>query len=195
MTSRTIHIRRAVVSDAAAFARILGHPDVVPGTLQQPHSSEGLWLARLGDALALGKPDVMLVAELPDGRGKPQVVGTAGLHPVSAALRRRHAMNLGVAVHPDAQRQGVGQALMAALCDWADRWGQVLRTELTVFADNAHAITLYQRHGFVQEGHHRGYALRDGQFADVLSMARLHPNPPRWDSLPAQSEAPAGSAA
>jgi putative acetyltransferase len=180
MTSRTVHIRRAVLSDAAAFARVLGHPEVVPGTLQQPYSSEALWSARLADTLALGKPDLMLVGELPDSRGQPQVVGTAGLHPVGAALRRRHVMSLGLAVHPDAQRQGVGHALMAALCDWADRWGQVLRTELTVFADNAHAIALYQRHGFVQEGLHRGYALRGGQYADVLTMARLHPNPPGW---------------
>lgn len=178
MTHRPVHIRRATVGDAAAFARVLGHPEVVAGTLQQPYSSESLWLARLTDTLALGKPDLMLVAELPDGRGQPQVVGNAGLHPAGAALRRRHVMSLGIGVHPDAQRQGVGQALMAALCDWADRWGQVLRTELTVFADNAHAIRLYQRHGFVQEGLHCGYALRDGQYADVLSMARLHPSPP-----------------
>ena len=184
MTSRTLNIRRAVAGDAAAFARVLGHPDVVPGTLQLPHTSEALWQARLADTLALGKPDLLLVAELPDARGQPQVVATAGLHPVSQALRRRHVMGLGIAVHPDAQLQGVGQALMTALCDWADRWGQVLRTELTVFADNPHAIALYQRHGFVQEGRHRGYALRNGVYADVLSMARLHPNPPRWDAAP-----------
>ena len=185
MSPRAIHIRRAAVSDAAAFARVLGHPDVVPGTLQLPHASEALWLARLNDTLALGKPDLMLVAELPDGRGQPQVVAIAGLHPASAALRRRHVMNLGISVHPDAQRQGVGHALMEALCDWADRWGQVLRTELTVFVDNAHAIRLYDRHGFVQEGRHLGYALRDGQFVDVFSMARMHPSPPRWAALPA----------
>ncbi len=183
MSSRAIHIRRAVVSDAVAFARVMGHPEVVQGTLQLPYTSEALWLARLTDTLALGKPDLMLVAELPDSRGQPQVVGIAGLHPSSAALRRRHVMNLGIGVHPDMQRQGVGQALMAALCDWADRWGQVLRTELTVFVDNDHAVRLYARHGFVQEGRHLGYALRDGQFVDVFSMARMHPNPPRWDAL------------
>jgi len=184
MAQRLVHIRRAVVGDAAAFARILGHPEVVYGTLQVPYTSEALWLARLTDTLALGKPDLMLVAELPDARGQPQVVANAGLHPCGAALRRRHAMNLGIAVHPDAQRQGVGHALMAALCDWADRWGQVLRIELTVFVDNAHAIRLYERHGFVQEGRHCGHALRDGRFVDVLSMARLHPDPPRWDAAP-----------
>lgn len=190
MTPRTAQIRRATLGDAAAFARILGHVDVVAGTLQLPYPSEALWHARLSDMLALGKQDLMLVAELPDGRGQPQVVGSAGLHPAGASLRRRHAMSLGICVHPDAQRQGVGHALMAALCDWADNWAQVLRIELTVWADNAHAIRLYERHGFVGEGLHRAYALRDGQYVDALAMARLHPKPPGWTTAPPLTTTP-----
>ena len=61
----------------------------------------------------------------------------------------------------------------------ADRWAQVLRMELQVYADNARAIALYESLGFVREGLHRGYALRDGAYVDSLSMARMHPNPPR----------------
>jgi putative acetyltransferase len=87
-------------------------------------------------------------------------------------------MNLGIAIASDAQGQGVGSTLMKALCDWADQWGQVLRIELTVFTDNVRAIGLYRRFGFVQEGMHRGYALRDGAYADTYSMARLHPAQP-----------------
>ena len=86
---------------------------------------------------------------------------------------------LGISVAPEAQGQGVGRALMQALCDYADRWAQVLRIELTVFADNERAVRLYRSMGFVHEGTHRGYALRDGEYIDVLSMARLHPRPPR----------------
>jgi len=171
MTSRTIHIRRAVVSDAAAFARILGHPDVVPGTLQQPHSSEGLWLARLGDALALGKPDVMLVAELPDGRGQPQVVGTAGLHPVSAALRRRHAMNLGVAVHPDAQRQGVGSWVMTQVLFEADRLGLAVRlTALQLSGANR----FYEHHHGFELQHTGEWDLHDLRTARGTADDRQH---------------------
>lgn len=184
MTPRTIQIRRATLSDAAAFARVMGHPDVVPGTLQLPYASEAHWHARLSDMLAPGKQDLLLVAEGPDGRGQPQVVGTAGLHPAGGSLRRRHAMGLGITVHFDAQRQGVGHALLAALCDWADNWAQVLRIELTVWADNAHAIRLYERHGFVREGLHRAYGLRNGAFVDALAMARLHPKPPGWTAAP-----------
>jgi putative acetyltransferase len=133
-----------------------------------------VWKAKLADILAPGKPDLSLAAEL-DG----EVVGNAGLHPWGTAPRRRHAMHLGIAVLPSAQGCGVGSALMQALCDYADRWAQVLRLELTVYTDNERAIALYRKFGFVTEGTHRAYALRDGRYVDVLAMARLHPDPPR----------------
>jgi putative acetyltransferase len=69
---------------------------------------------------------------------------------------------------------------MDALLDYADNWGQVLRIELGVYADNARAIRLYERCGFQHEGRMRAYALRDGQYVDSLAMARLHPRPPAW---------------
>jgi putative acetyltransferase len=173
-----ITVRRATVADAASFVRINGDPAVLPNLLQVPYPSEEFWKQRLGEILAPGKPDILLVAECPDTEGRLQVVGNAGLMASGAALRRRHVMNLGIAIATDAQGQGVGSTLMKALCDWADHWGQVLRIELTVFTDNARAIALYRRFGFVQEGLHRGYALRHGACADTYSMARLHPAQP-----------------
>ena len=168
-----ITIRCVTADDAAAFVRILGDPDVMPHLMQLPYPSEQKWKARLAEPPALGSNDVSLVAE----RGG-QVVGSAGLFAPSLHVRRRHVSVLGISVATAAQGQGVGTALMQALCDYADRWGQVLRIELAVFADNQRAIQLYRRFGFEPEGAHRGYALRDGAYADVLSMARLHPNPP-----------------
>jgi putative acetyltransferase len=170
----TLTIRRASPKDAAAFARIMGDPAVYAGVLQLPYTDEEIWRTRLGENLAPGKTDLVLVAER-DG----QVVGNAGLHPASAALRRRHAMSLGISVAGEMQRQGVGTALMQALVDYADRWGQVLRIELTVYADNAAAIALYRKFGFQVEGTQRAFALRDGAYVDALMMARLHPSPPR----------------
>ena len=178
-----LRIRRAQPADAAAFVRIMGQPEIQANLLQMPYPGLAQWQARLTEGAAPDKADLQLVAELPDAHGDLQVVASAGMHPVGPALRRRHVMTLGISVAPEAQGQGVGQALMAALCDWADRWGQVLRLELTVFVDNPHAIALYQRHGFRQEGRHVGYALRDGAFVDVFSMARLHPSPPRWGAV------------
>ena len=109
-----------------------------------------------------------------------QQVGRADLDARRAERdRRRHAAGIGMAVARHAQGQGVGSALMAAIVDWADRWAQLLRLELTVFTDNAPAIALYRKFGFEIEGTHRAYAMRDGAYADVLAMARLHPHPPR----------------
>ncbi len=179
MPTSPVTIRRASVADAAAFARIMGHPAVLANLMQMPYADTAQWTARLTDTLALGKPDLLLVAERPDPHGDPHVVATAGLHPAGTALRRRHVMTLGISVAVEAQGQGVGLAMMQALCAWSDNWGQLLRLELTVFADNHHATRLYERCGFVREGLHPGYALRGGHYADVVSMARLHPQPPR----------------
>lgn len=169
-------VRRATTKDAAAFARMMADPAVFAGLMQLPFPSEEMWSQRLVDSLAPGKTDLLLVGEL-DG----EVVASAGMHPSGTALRRRHAMMIGISVARAAQGRGVGRALMAAMCDYADNWSGVLRLELTVYADNARAIALYRKFGFEVEGTHRAYAMRDGAYVDALAMARLHPNPP---SLP-----------
>jgi putative acetyltransferase len=167
-------VRRATVDDAAGFARIMGDPAVLPGLMQMPHTNEALWRARLEDGTAAGKPDLLLAAERAG-----EIVGTAGLHPSSAAqIRRRHVAMIGISVAPEAQGQGVGTALMQAMCDYADRWMGVLRIELTVFVDNAAALALYRKFGFEIEGRLRGYAMRDGRYEDAFTMARIHPAPP-----------------
>jgi putative acetyltransferase len=176
----SITVRRASPKDAAAYARIMGDPAVYPSLMQLPYASEDAWRARLADSCEPGRADLLLVAELGG-----EVAGTAGLHPVGPALRRRHAMTLGMSVAREQQGRGVGAALMAALCDYADRWAGVLRLELTVYVDNAAAIALYRKFGFFVEGTHHAYALRDGAYVDAHAMARLHPRQP----LLAQPEA------
>ena len=173
MSRKKISIRRARVDDAAAIAAQMDEPVVYANLMQMPYASEEAQRARIADSLLPGKTDLLLVAER-DGK----IVGSAGMHATGSALRRRHVVVIGLSVSAAAQRQGVGTALMQALCDYADRWMGVLRIELTVYVDNAAAIALYRKFGFETEGRHRGYALRDGRYVDALAMARLHPNPP-----------------
>jgi putative acetyltransferase len=77
------------------------------------------------------------------------------------------------------QRRGIGSEMMRRLLEWSDRWLGYLRLELTVYTDNARAIALYRKFGFVVEGTQRAFAMRDGVFVDALAMARLHPHPPQ----------------
>ncbi|MBI3350885.1 MAG: GNAT family N-acetyltransferase [Burkholderiales bacterium] len=168
-------LRRVKPADAAAIAEQLGDPDVFGGTLQLPFASEEMWAQRIAgmNPPQPGSNEMVLAAVL-DG----QPVGLAGLHPVGPSVRRRHAMGLGITVAKPNQGQGVGQALMTALLDYADNWAQVLRIELTVYHDNQRAIRLYERHGFGPEGRLKAYALRNGAYEDVVTMARLHPRQP-----------------
>lgn len=173
MNTEPITLRRATVADAPAYARIMGDPMILGNLLQLPYPSAEMWAKRIAENDAPGRTDLALVAE----RGG-EVVGSAGLHP-GIAVRRRHVAMLGISVAAPHIGTGVGTALMQGLIDYADHWGQLLRIELTVFADNQRAIRLYERFGFEHEGRARAYALRDGRYEDVLYMARLHPNPPR----------------
>ncbi len=166
-----ITIRRAEPRDAEAVVACLSHPAVARGLLQLPYGSVEFWRKRITD-MPQGAADIMLVAER-DGT----VVGNAGFT-AATQQRRRHAVNMGLSVLPEAQGQGVGSTLMTALLDYADNWAHILRIELSVFTDNAGAIALYQKFGFVHEGTSRAFALRDGQYADVHFMARLHPKQP-----------------
>ncbi len=171
----TLTLRRVKAADAAAIAEQFTDPEVFGGTLQMPFASEELWVQRIAgmNPPAPGSNELVLAAVLDD-----KVVGMAGLHPVGPSVARRHAMSLGITVAKASQGQGVGQALMAALIDYADNWAQILRIELSVYHDNERAIRLYEQHGFEHEGRFKAYALRDGVYKDALTMARLHPGQP-----------------
>jgi putative acetyltransferase len=160
-----ITIRRANPDDYELVSRVFEDDSTTSGTLQTPFPSKEDWRRRL-EHFADG--DYLLLAFV-DG----EIAGNAGLHPVGKSPRRAHARVLGIVVHSRFQGQGVGKALMQALMDLADKWLPVTRIELTVFSDNARAIKLYERFGFVAEGTHKAYALRDGKYADTLAMARI----------------------
>ena len=99
------------------------------------------------------------------------LVGYGSLVQVSSSPRVKHVRGLALVVAQSHQGRGVGDQLLTRLLDWADNWAGVLRVELTVYADNAAAIRLYEK----REGLHRAYALRGGQYVHASAMARLHP--------------------
>lgn len=159
-----LRIRAREPADNADLTALFNCPGVVAGTLQLPYRSEE---ARREQASRSTADDHYLVAEM-DGRA----VGALGLH-VERSPRRRHCASIGMAVHDDYQRRGVGHALLVAALDLADNWLGILRVELSVFTDNAPAIRLYEASGFAIEGTHRAYAFRAGRPMDVYTMARL----------------------
>jgi putative acetyltransferase len=160
-----IDIRHTEPRDSLALQEIHGQIESIMGTLQVPYPTEDAWKKRLENI-----PDgsVSLVAEV-DGK----VVGHADIHFSSKSPRRKHVGEVGMAVHREWTRKGVGSALLAALVDLGERWLDLSRIELAVFVDNQAAIELYKKHGFEVEGTHKKYAFRDGEYVDCYCMARV----------------------
>ncbi len=135
-------------------------------TLQLPFQPVANWEKKL-DASRHGYTCLVAV------RGA-EVVGQLGLE-VESSPRRRHVATLGMGVRSSARRTGVGSGLLSAAIDTCERWMNVSRIEIEVYVDNAAAIALYEKHGFVVEGTCRNYAFRDGRYVDAHIMARLRP--------------------
>mgnify|MGYP000261650191 CR=1 FL=1 len=159
------HIRHARPDDYLELTALYSLPKVIAGTLQTPHPSEARWRSRLAESAESRRVLVALV----DGK----IVGNLGLH-MEPNVRRRHVGGLGMAVDDAFHGRGIGSALMDAALDLADNWINLARLELTVFCDNAPAIALYEKFGFVREGVLKHYAFREGAYEDVITMARFN---------------------
>jgi putative acetyltransferase len=162
-----VRIRRAEPDDYPAYYEIFNHEKAVAGTLQIPYPSASVWRQRLAEPREGAYELVAVVGE--------RVVGTLGLQTFHNRPRRAHAGTIGIGVHEEWQGKGIGSALVRAAVELADRWLNLRRIELEVFADNEPAIRLYERFGFEREGLLRQYAFRDGRYVDAYMMARLRP--------------------
>jgi ribosomal protein S18 acetylase RimI-like enzyme len=109
---------------------------------------------------------VHVVAVTDDG-----VVGWCDLRPKTAPTLR-HTAVLGMGVVTAYRGRGIGSRMLATTLELALERG-IRRSELIVRTDNAAAIALYRRFGFVEEGTCRNYMRVDGVDYDALLMARL----------------------
>ena len=157
-------IRHSEPGDYGAVRLVYSSPKAMAGTLELPFSPDRNWQEKLAEDRE-GNPSLVACV-----RG--EVVGHLALS-VYANPRTRHSGHFGIAVRDDWQGRGVGTALVRAALDIADNWLNLTRLDLRVYVDNAPAIALYERFGFVKEGTHRRFAFRDGEYVDAHVMARL----------------------
>jgi RimJ/RimL family protein N-acetyltransferase len=172
---RAVRIRRAVPEDAGAVLGYLrqvgGETDNLTFGSEGPNLSESEereYLARVGES----DNSLAVVATVGDA-----IVGSLtfdGGH----RSRLRHAGEFGISVAQAYAGLGIGRALIEHMLEWAERGGVVRKINLKVRADNAGAIRLYERMGWVHEGRTTRDTLIDGQFNDCLLMGREVE--PRW---------------
>ncbi len=96
-----------------------------------------------------------------------EIIGDGHIEAFSRRLS--HRAGLGITVRKAAWGRGVGTAIMERLI--AHAWEQGIEIiELQVRSDNARAIRLYEKFGFVKIGHYPGFLKVDGVYADCDLM-------------------------
>ncbi|NVZ50808.1 GNAT family N-acetyltransferase [Pseudomonas sp. B6002] len=159
-----IVIQRFTEAHLEGVAVLYNDPAVCRQVLQMPFQAVEMWRKRL---VMDNERRLQLVA-VHGG----EVIGQLGLEQY-LRVRQSHVGSFGMGVATAWQGKGVGSRLLAAALDVADNWMNLHRVELTVFADNEAAQSLYRKFGFEVEGRLRDYAVRDGKYVDTVSMARL----------------------
>jgi len=101
-----------------------------------------------------------------------ELLGELSVRGLSNRRAVQHVATLGMSVRADARGQGVGGALLEAAVEWATEH-EFTRIELYVYARNAPAIALYEKHGFVTEGRRKHFIRSGDEFLDDLVMARV----------------------
>lgn len=168
MADRSILIRPLTLDDASEFNRVVGIVARERRYLRFVDSPPmSMTVDFLRDSLEAGNPHLAAV----DGE---KLIGWCDVCRRSFEVER-HCGKLGIGLLSDYRGRGIGRQLIGAAIAAADACG-FERIDLTVLADNARAIRLYEATGFVREGLMRAsHRFGDGDYRDVVLMARLGP--------------------
>jgi phosphinothricin acetyltransferase len=113
-------------------------------------------------------PDHRLVAADPD---TGQVRGWATLSPVSDRCVYTGVAENAVYVHPDARGHGVGETLLRALVEGAERAG-IWTVQTGVFPENTASLAVHEKVGFRVVGRRERIGRHRGAWRDVLFLER-----------------------
>ncbi|MFD2177939.1 GNAT family N-acetyltransferase [Veronia pacifica] len=87
--------------------------------------------------------------------------------------RTKHTATFVIAVDESARKQGIGHRLVQVLTDQSDNWLNILRLEVDVPADAEDIVKLLEDSGFVVEGQKQTALFRNGEYVDMLMLARV----------------------
>jgi L-amino acid N-acyltransferase YncA len=163
-----IHIRAATLDDAPAIAEIYnqGIEDRVATYETELRSAEEqqAWLRAAADRYPT------IVAQI-DG----EIAGWASAGPYRTRECYRGIGEFSIYVRRDWRGRGVGDLLIAALINEAERLG-LWKLLSRIFPFNASSRALCRKHGFREVGVYEKHARLDGRWLDVVIVERLIPS-------------------
>ena len=136
---------------------LLSYPEECTMTVEE----EGRYLQKKTDS----ENEIEILADV-DGR----VVGLAGIDALGGCFKIRHRAEFGVSIDSSYWGLGIGGALTDACIECAKKagYGQL---ELEVVADNAPAIAMYKKKGFVESGRNpKGFRSRLTGWQELVGM-------------------------
>jgi len=165
LSSKLVDLAPPEAEDAEVLARWLNDPAVwQPFARLWPTSveAERQWIAG-----QLSRRDEISFMVFERASGRP--VGLIGLRSLDAA---NASGRLGLLIGEAAVRgKGLGTEAVKLLLGYGFDYLGLRRVNLSVLADNAVALGLYERLGFLREGLERRAVLRGGRYLDVVHMA------------------------
>ncbi|MDC4250708.1 GNAT family N-acetyltransferase [Clostridium perfringens] len=160
----SLRIRDIKIEDYKEISKIRKMPGVMENILSNKDEEEELIKEKI---INRGKNQYWYVAE---ENGKVIGLGILMNH---GNLRKKHVGVITLMVNSDYQNKGIGSLLMDKLINLSESLN-IIRLELCVFRDNYKAINLYKKFGFKEEGIKVKSALKNGEYADEIIMARIN---------------------
>jgi GNAT superfamily N-acetyltransferase len=165
-----VTVRSAAPEDAGAVVDLFRDVDETtdflvaePDERDLDPASRRLWIER--HAAAEGSLVLLAHAE-------GFLVGELDLESNAARRRLAHVARLAMVVRQGWRGHGVGAALLESALAWARAHPRIEKVALGVFATNVHAVALYRRFGFVEEGRDvREFRLGPDRYVDGVRMA------------------------
>lgn len=101
-----------------------------------------------------------------------RLVGNASFYPVGPHLKVKHRASFGIAIIKEYWGRGLGEVLLNEIVVAAASAGYE-QIELEVVADNARAVALYEKCGFIRYGTRpNAFQYKDGGYSDEHLMVR-----------------------
>ena len=165
-------VRAMHAGDGAAFRAWDAHmAESIPYLLKQPSEIASADAIERDIGHVPSDPRLWLVATVPRRRGSERIVGFASGN-IEYGFRMQHDAFVNVAVAPEWQGRGLGQALHERIAAWAvDRGAR--RLTAAVQAPSRDGRRFAEALGYETEVTMRGYALISGRLVDRLRLGKL----------------------
>lgn len=157
-TKSVLDIQKSVVSEGKY---LIAYPEEFTKTLSQQQE----WVQGILD----NENETLIVAEK-DG----EVVGWIVFQTTPNRKRLSHTGSFGMMIRKGFRELGMGEYLLKALLEWAEKNPLIEKVSLGVFSTNKRAISLYKKMGFIEEGRKiNEFKLNDNEYVDDILMYKL----------------------